>query len=107
MVQICHVLVRYAWKAMCVPSGDHDGCLASMEMSVIGLATPPAAGSVHNVPRRSMAMVRRSGDSAAAIDVPSCSVTCTLRASCSCAVIVNAHATSTMAMTRSLRMRVV
>ena len=79
VVQICHVLLRYAWNARCVLSGDHDGCRASIEMSVMGVATPPPAGIVHIVPRRSMAMVRPSGDSAAAIDVPSCSVTWTAR----------------------------
>src|SRR3954451_20260678 len=48
-------------------------------MSVIGRAAPPCAGIVHIVPSRSKAMVRPSGDSAAAMFVPSCSVTCTAR----------------------------
>jgi hypothetical protein len=60
---------------MRVPSGDHDGCRASIAMSVIGFATPPAAGMVHSVPSRSMASVRPSGDSAAAMFVPSWRVT--------------------------------
>src|SRR6476661_6848308 len=74
IVQICQVVLRYAWNARRVPSGDHDGCLASIEMSVIGFAMPPPAGIVQTVPRRSMAIVRPSGERAAAIDVPSCSV---------------------------------
>jgi hypothetical protein len=64
---------------MRVPSGDHDGWRASMKMSVIGFAAPPPAGIVHSVPSRSIAIVRPSGDSAAAIDVPSCRVTWTDR----------------------------
>ena len=51
-VQICQVLLRYAWNAMRVPSGDHDGCRASIAMSVIGVAVPPAAGIVHSVPSK-------------------------------------------------------
>ena len=37
----------------------------------MAFAEPPPAGSVHNVPRRSIAMVRWSGDSATAMFVPS------------------------------------
>jgi len=73
-VQICHVLLRYAWKAIFLPSGDHDGWRASMKMSVMAVAAPPFAGIVHNVPSRSIAMVRPSGESAAAMFVPSRSV---------------------------------
>src|SRR5437868_14110791 len=48
-------------------------------MSVIGCAAPPCAGTVHSVPSRSIAMVRPSGDSAAAMFVPSWGVRCTAR----------------------------
>ena len=41
------------------------------------VAAPPLAGIVHSVPSRSIAMVRPSGDNAAAIDVPSWRVTWT------------------------------
>ena len=74
MVQICQVLVRYAWKAIFLPSGDQEGWRASIAMSVTALARPPAAGSVQIVPSRSIAIVLPSGDIDAAIDVPSCSV---------------------------------
>src|SRR5436190_99686 len=106
IVQICHVLLRYAWNARRVPSGDHDGCRASIEMSVIAFATPPLAGIVHNVPNRSIAIVRPSGDSAAAIDVPSWSVTWTARPSGRCASSVNANAENTVAPMISLRIAV-
>ena len=41
-----------------MPSGDHDGWRASIALSVIGLAVPPLAGIVHNVPE-ARAVVRR------------------------------------------------
>jgi len=76
-------------------------------MSVIGFAAPPSADIVHSVPRRSIAIVRPSGDSAAAIDVPSCSVTCTGRGAGACAPAVTTIATRAEAARTGVRMGVV
>src|SRR3954469_24237907 len=73
------------------PSGDQAGCRTSRKMSLIGFASPPAAGSVHNVPSRSIANVRWSGDSAAAMEVPSCNVTCTARTAGDCPATTSAR----------------
>src|ERR1019366_9134879 len=44
-------------------------------MSVIRVAVPPVDGNVQMLPCRSTASVRPSGETATAIDVPSCTVT--------------------------------
>src|SRR5258708_6836253 len=73
-------------------------------MSVIAVAVPPSAGSVHSVPRRSMAMVRRSGESAAAMFVPSCSVRCTARGAVCCPRPITANPRIAIVNASSFRM---
>src|SRR6187200_544247 len=60
-------------------SSDQVGCRASSSSGVIRVAAPPRIGSTQIAPTRSIAIQRRSGDGAAAIDVPSVSGTSTCR----------------------------
>src|SRR5688500_16104238 len=56
---------------MLPPSGDQAGCRASLKASVMGFASPPVAGTTHNVPCRSNTSCLPSGEADTDIDVPS------------------------------------
>src|SRR6185436_20220006 len=68
---MCHTPSAYPWNATRRLSGAHAGWRASRYSSVTRFAGPPLAGSVHRLPCTSIISVRPSGDSAAAMFVPS------------------------------------
>ncbi len=57
------------------PSGDHMGCRASLNTSVIRVMAPPDESRVQMLPCMSVARVVPSGEIATDIDVPSWTVT--------------------------------
>src|SRR5436190_1209571 len=68
---MCHTPSAYPWNATRRLSGAQAGWRASRNSSVTRFAGPPLAGSDHKLPCRSIISVRPSGDSAAAMFVPS------------------------------------
>src|SRR4029453_10343412 len=68
---MCHTPSAYPWNETRRLSGAHAGWRASRYSSVTRLAGPPLAGGAHRLPCKSIIRVRRSGDSAAAMFVPS------------------------------------
>ena len=85
-------------------SGDQVGWRASSRRGVKGLASPPPNGISQRRPTRSNAIQRRSGETAAAIDVPSLSVMSMFRTGvgyCPKTMLASADASAIQRATRS------